>query len=100
MIVSRPTALHEVANVWSPGLAKVQYDLAIIDADGNDLRRRFGHFRPNYTIQRVRDDFARTGTYRWPVLTGNAYSRWYLSLLFPLSVPRAPDGYLNTFAPL
>lgn len=95
-----PTALQEVASVWSPSLVKVQYDLAIIDVHGNELGRRFGHFRPGYTPQRVRDDFARTGTYRWPVLTGNAYSRWYLSVLLPLSVPRAPDGYLNTLAPL
>ena len=78
-----PGALMEVSQAWSPDLAKVQFDLMVIDADGKDLGRLFGHFRRDFTVQRVRDDFARTGTYRWPVTTGNAYSRWFVSLLFP-----------------
>lgn len=95
-----PGALIEVGQVWSPDLAKIQFDLTVIDADGRELGRRFGHFRSDLTVQRVRDDFARTGTYRWPVTAGNAYSRWFLSLVFPQVFDGPVDGYLNTIAPL
>jgi glycosyltransferase involved in cell wall biosynthesis len=95
-----PAALIKVARAWSPDLSKVQYDLVVIDADGKDLGRRFGHFRRDFTVQRVRSDFTRTGTYRWPVTTGNAYSSWFVSLVFPQSFRGPMDGYLNTIAPL
>ena len=95
-----PGALSEIARAWVPELAKIQFDLKIIDADGRDSGRIFGHFGPNFTIRRVRDDFARTGTYRWPVTSGNAYSRWFVSLLFPQAFQGPVDGYLNTVAPV
>ena len=95
-----PTALSHVAEAWSRSLAKIQFDLLVVDAEGRDLRRRFGHFRPHFTVQRVRDDFARTGTYRWPVTSGNAYSRWFVSQVFPQVFEGSVDGYLNTIAPL
>lgn len=95
-----PAALSRIADAWSPRIAKIQFDLLVIDAEGKDLGRRFGHFRPDFTIQRVRDDFARTGTYRWPVTSGNAYSRWFVSRAFPQVFEGSVDGYLNTIAPL
>jgi glycosyltransferase involved in cell wall biosynthesis len=95
-----PTALSQLAEGWSPRITKVQYDLLVIDAKGKDLGRRFGHFRSDFTMQRIRDDFARTGTYRWPVTSGNAYSRWFLSFAFPQVFEGSVDGYLNTIAPL
>jgi glycosyltransferase involved in cell wall biosynthesis len=95
-----PTALRQVADAWSPSLAKIQFDLLVVDAGGNEVGRRFGHFGPDLTPQRVRDDFARTGTYRWPVTSGNAYSRWFVSRVFPQRFQGPVDGYLNTIAPL
>ena len=93
-------ALSEVARVWSPRCAKVQWDLGIIDADGKDLGRKFCNFDRRYDAGRVRDAFQRTGTYRWPVSVGNAYARWFASMAFPLSVDHGPDGLLNTLAPV
>lgn len=96
-----PDALMSVASVWTPILAKVQFDLKVIDADGNTLgKRRFGHFGSDYTVERVRREFARTATYRWPVTSGNAYSRWFVSQVFPQRFRGTVDGYLNTIAPL
>lgn len=95
-----PQAAAEVAAVWHPGCAKVQYDLAIIDGDGRDLGRRFCNFSPDYDAQAVRTSFQRTGTYRWPVTAGNAYARWFAAPLFPLAIAHGPDGMLNTLAPL
>jgi glycosyltransferase involved in cell wall biosynthesis len=94
-----PDALSRVAELWSPACAKVQYDLQIIDGSGKDLGRRFCNFRKDYDAARVRDAFRRTGTYRWPVTAGNAYSRWFIEPLLPLEIEHGPDGTLNTVAP-
>ena len=95
-----PGALSRVADAWRPEASKVQFDLAVIDGRGQDLGRRFCNFPPTYDVAAVRAAFRRTGTYRWPVTSGNAYSRWYLDRLFPLTLERAPDGLLNTLAPV
>jgi glycosyltransferase involved in cell wall biosynthesis len=95
-----PGALASVAEVWSPDLAKVQYDLRIIDADDRDLGRRFCNFTPDYDANRVRESFRKNATYRWPVTVGNAYSRHFAAQIFPLEIEHGPDGALNTIAPL
>jgi glycosyltransferase involved in cell wall biosynthesis len=95
-----PDAAMSVATRWTKGCAKVQFDLRLIDADGRDLNRRFCHFTEDYDAARVRTVFRRSGTYRWPVTAGNAYSRWFLEKQFPLQVTIAPEGLLNTVAPL
>lgn len=95
-----PGALERIARAWYPACAKVQYDLHIIDSDGNDLGRRFCNFSPSYDAAAVREEFRRTGTYSWPVTVGNAYSRWFVETQVPLDVEHGPDGALNTVAPL
>jgi len=95
-----PDALESVAAVWSQSVAKVQWDLKIIDANGDDLGRKFCNFDATYDAARVRESFLRTGTYRWPVSVGNAYSRWFAAAVFPLSPEHGPDGALNTVAPV
>jgi glycosyltransferase involved in cell wall biosynthesis len=95
-----PDALAEVASAWRPGHAKVQYDLGIIGAHGEDLGRRFCNFDCRYDEARARTSFQHTGTYRWPVTAGNAYARWFAAPLFPLHIDHGPDGTLNTVAPV
>lgn len=95
-----PDALASVAAVWSDAVAKVQWDLRIIDARGRDLGRKFCNFDASYDAARVRESFRRTGTYRWPVSVGNAYARRLAQAVFPLSAEHGPDGALNTVAPV
>lgn len=95
-----PGALAQVAAEWRPQCTKVQYDLKIIDGDGIDTGRRFCNFGVGYGSAQARSAFLRTGTYRWPVTSGNAYSRWFLDLMFPLDIDHAPEGLLNTVAPV
>jgi hypothetical protein len=96
----RPTALASVVQAWTPGCAKVQFELEIIDGAGKALGRRFCNFVQPYGPAEVRHEFGRFGTYVWPVLSGNVYSRWFLDKLMPLTQKKAPDGVLNTLAPL
>ena len=95
-----PNMAAEVAGAWTPNSVKVQYELDIIDGSGAYLGRKFCNFVDGYNASRVKADFQSRGTYRWPVTVGNAYSRWFLDLMMPLTVPLAPDGVLNTVAPL
>jgi glycosyltransferase involved in cell wall biosynthesis len=95
-----PSALSRIAQHWRPEVSKLQWDLKIVDADGHDLGRKFCHFDSDYDERRVRESFQKTGTYRWPVSVGNAYSRWFAEKVFPLSRGYGPDGALNTVAPL
>lgn len=95
-----PAALHQVVQAYKPECAKVQFDLRIIDAEGRDLGRRFCHFRSDYDQAWIREQFDKYGTYRWPVTVGNIYTRRFLEQVFPLTIAEAPDGFLNTIAPL
>ncbi|MDF3064445.1 MAG: hypothetical protein K0R38_46 [Polyangiaceae bacterium] len=98
--VLEPDVLSRVASVWGPQVAKVQWDLRIIDAEGRDLGRKFCHFDARYDAAEVRRSFEATGTYRWPVSVGNAYARRLAERMFPLTPDVGPDGALNTVAPL
>lgn len=95
-----PGALLQVGARWHPSCAKLQFDLKIIDGAGADTGRRFCNFATGYGSAQARSAFLRTGTYRWPVTSGNAYSRWFLDLMFPLDIEHGPDGLLNTVAPV
>lgn len=95
-----PNALSQVVRRFAPNVAKVQWELKIVDAEGRDLGRRFCNFDASYDAERVRRSFRETGTYRWPVSVGNAYSRRLAERVFPLSPEHGPDGALNTVAPL
>jgi glycosyltransferase involved in cell wall biosynthesis len=95
-----PELLTRVVPLLTPDVAKVQWDLKIVDEHGRDLGRRFCNFGPDYDAPKVAEAFRRTGTYRWPVSVGNAYARWFAERVFPLSAEHGPDGALNTLAPL
>jgi glycosyltransferase involved in cell wall biosynthesis len=94
------TAVEGVRNAFSPGVAKVQYDLDIIDANGARLGRRFCNFSGNPRPVDIQNCFQRTGTYLWPVTSGNAYARDFLRRVLPVTLQVPHDGVLNTIAPL
>ena len=98
--VMRPEALDQIARAWRPGCTKVQFELEVIDGEGAAIGRRFCNYVEPYGAEEVRRDFALFGTYVWPVLSGNAYSRWFVERLFPLPDELFVDGALNTLAPL
>jgi glycosyltransferase involved in cell wall biosynthesis len=95
-----PDALASIEFVWRDDLAKVQYDLDIIDGTGRLLGRKFANFDHPISPAEIRDSFNRTGTYRWPITSGNAHARRFLKQVMPLIPPVGHDGVLNTIAPL
>ena len=93
----------EVMRAWTPMLAKVQFRLRTVDADGVDQNMPFPYFAPDLTPQAVLRQSLSTGFYPWTVSTGNAYSREYLKKVMPIPEDRifkSPDGYVNKLAPL
>ena len=98
-----PQAATEVAAAWRPGVAKVQFCLALIGATSHSKRFVFPFFSSNMTPRRIKEQVSRTGLYLWPPTTGNAFARTFLERVMPLSANAFPDhtdGALNTIAPL
>jgi glycosyltransferase involved in cell wall biosynthesis len=95
-----PNALELVEQAYKPGTSKVQFDLDVIDEIGNSAERRFCNFSEAMSAEDTARAFAATGTYLWPVTSGNAYAREFLSRVMPFTPPESHDGVLNTIAPL
>ncbi len=96
-----PDAVTEVVAAWTPDLAKVQYRLRVIDANGTAAG-----VDPPADVEMPDGDVVplllETGTYVMPVTTGNAYARHALESVMP--IPEAEfrisaDGYLNALVP-
>jgi glycosyltransferase involved in cell wall biosynthesis len=98
-----PDCVAAIVAIWRPDLAKVQFRLDTIDADGKDLNMPFPSYPPSLSPSEVRKRAHQSGYYPWPVSSGNAYARDYLRRVMPVPFPRiwkSPDGYANKLAPL
>ena len=98
-----PDCLAVAIAALRPEDAKVQFQLATINRQGQDQNMPFPYFPPDFSPELVDRQARASGWYPWTVSTGNVYARWYLAQVFPLDVGRvyrSPDGYLNKLAPL
>jgi glycosyltransferase involved in cell wall biosynthesis len=97
-----PEVMREVAEVWRPGVSKVQYRMNLIDAAGAQLGTAIPQFPTTDDTERLRRTFLRTMTYTTPPGTGNAYARDFVRDAFaiaPATIPQS-DAVLLTLAPL
>lgn len=96
-----PDVMREVANVWRPGVSKVQYRMNLIDAAGQQLGTAIPQFPPSGDPAKLRRIFLKTMTYSTPPGSGNAYSRDFLSQAFAFgpSIPQS-DAVFLTLAPM
>ncbi len=79
-----PSAVAEVAQAWRPGIAKVQFQLEIVDADRVPLGMRvpeFEGFLPNGDLRSL---IRRCGGYPSAPSSANAFNRAALERLMPL----------------
>jgi len=79
-----PEAAAQVVEAWRPSVAKAQFQLEMIDEQGNPIGARvppFTGFIPNGDIS---DRIARFGEYPSSPSSGNAYARAALERLMPL----------------
>ncbi|WP_247398330.1 glycosyltransferase [Bradyrhizobium sp. 76] len=95
----KPGALGKIISQLDPGVAKLQFPLTQIDADGNDIVGT----QSSLETFRSRDDLAhqvlRTGVYKTPPTSGNVFRRDVCELLREVDYDRAVDGVILFAAP-
>jgi glycosyltransferase involved in cell wall biosynthesis len=96
-----PSAAARVASVWHAGLAKVQYNLEMIDAKGERLGLKYlrAGLRPG--SRGPRELLLETGSHLSPPTSGNAFARTVLTSVLPMPETEEryhADGYLLTLA--
>jgi glycosyltransferase involved in cell wall biosynthesis len=95
-----PSIGKEVAAVWQPGVSKVQFQMKIIDADGQPTGAKFPQYSTVPSPQQIRRWASRAAAYPTPPGSGNVYARWFLQRLLPLQHPAiAPDSCCLAAAP-
>src|SRR6516165_1667307 len=96
-----PEVMREIAKVWRPGVAKVQYRMNLIDATGAQLGSAIPQFPPKADPKKLRRAFLRTMAYTTPPGSGNAYSRDFVRKVFAFgpTIPQS-DAVLLTIAPI
>ena len=67
-----PDAIADIVGHWQPGAAKLQYELKVIDGEGDWTGRVFCNYPEGYGADTVRDEFQRHATYVWPVMSAMA----------------------------
>jgi glycosyltransferase involved in cell wall biosynthesis len=94
-----PDAIRTVVEAWTPGLAKLQFPLQILNSDGVPLDLLMP--RTPLSEGDVLPDFLKTGRYMTAPTSGNVYSRSFLEKVFPIPEKEWDhgDAYLNTCAP-
>ena len=99
--VLEPHAASTIARAWAPGVAKAQFPLASIDADGRPL----GHVAPKYPArldtEMIRRELLSTCTCPASPGSGNAYAKWLLERLSPIEPAEGIwlDDLLEIIAP-
>jgi glycosyltransferase involved in cell wall biosynthesis len=79
-----PTATAEVVESWRPSVAKVQFQLEIVNADGAPLGVRVPEFRSFLPSGNLSHLIRSCGGYPTAPSSGNAFSRAALERLIPL----------------
>jgi glycosyltransferase involved in cell wall biosynthesis len=97
-----PDVMTEIAAVWSDTASKYQFQMRIIDAEGNPTGNIFPQYYSYPAPEDIRKWITTTGSYPTPPGSGNAYPRWFVEYVFDFKtdfVHRAPDSYLLAAAP-
>jgi glycosyltransferase involved in cell wall biosynthesis len=98
-----PTVAQQVMSVWKRGVANVQYPLIYVDEALKPLGRCFPVYTEKNTPEWAARSMRETGAYLASPTSGNAWSRNFLSEVFPL--PTREEGlhwidmYLQKLAP-
>jgi len=97
-----PNAVEEVVRAWHPGVAKAQFVLEHIEADGRALGRTVPYAPAQMPEGDIRAAILDAGGYIGVPTSGNAFARTVLDRLLPLPEPQwrqAADTSLEIIAP-
>jgi len=79
-----PDALEQVVKAWRPAVAKLQFQLEMVDENGQPLGERVPRFDRYLPSGDIRERIERYGEYPSSPCSGNAYSRAALDKLMPM----------------
>lgn len=99
----RPEAVEEVVRVWRPDVAKAQFVLSHVDAQGRPLGTTVPYLPAQMPDGDIRAMMLKAGGYVGPPTSGNAFARETLERLLPLPESawrQAADTSLEIIAPL
>jgi glycosyltransferase involved in cell wall biosynthesis len=97
-----PTAVEEVLRAWHPAVAKAQFVLAHIDAEGRPLGGTVPYLPAQMPEGDIRASILEAGGYIGVPTSGNAFARTVLERLLPLPESnwrQAADTSLEIIAP-
>jgi glycosyltransferase involved in cell wall biosynthesis len=97
-----PMAVEEIVRAWHPGVAKAQFVLAHIDADGRALGGVVPYAPAQMPEGDIRASILDNGGYIGVPASGNAYARTVLDQILPLPESwwlRAADAAVEIIAP-
>jgi glycosyltransferase involved in cell wall biosynthesis len=97
-----PNAVEEVVRAWRPGVAKAQFVLAHVDADGHALGTTVPYMPAQMPEGDIRASILEAGGYIGVPTSGNAFARTVLERLLPLPEAQwrqAADTSLEIVAP-
>jgi glycosyltransferase involved in cell wall biosynthesis len=86
-----PHAAEAVASVWDASTTKVQFPSIVIDQAGAMTGKSWPNFQHGYRPELIRAELIRTARYPTSATSGNAFSRKFLTELFP--VPENLEGF-------
>lgn len=96
-----PQAVQRVVDEWRPGIAKVHYQLTVVDSE--DVPRGFS-FPQGGSLERghLQERILQTSGYCGVPTSGNALNRHVMEQIFPIPVEFATtsDDYLSVLVPL
>lgn len=81
----------KLAAVWTPRVSKVQFQVQPIGKDDVPLGQPYPVYDPVPTSAQISTWVRKTSAYPTPPGSGNAYSRWFLEMIFPVG-PLAGDA--------
>jgi glycosyltransferase involved in cell wall biosynthesis len=94
-----PSAASTIARNWAPEVAKIQFPVKSIDADGRSLNHVWPKYPAELTTKTIRRMLLAAGqTYTSPC-SGNAYSRWLLQRMSPIGGDKWMDTLTEIHAP-
>ena len=79
-----PDAVEQVVKAWRPAVAKLQFQLEMVDENGQPLGMRVPTFNDYLPEGDIRERIAQIGEYPSSPSSGNAYSRAALERLMPM----------------
>jgi glycosyltransferase involved in cell wall biosynthesis len=96
----KPGSLAAIVDRLDPDVAKLQFPLTVIDADGNVLSDSLSALEPFRSRDGLAREVLRKGVYKSPPTSGNVFRRDLAELLREATYDKDVDGIILFAAPL